>query len=299
MYMEKFNITQYIKGIIYPEIFTVVEEYSIKPYTLELTFKNRTSYLPKLCTKWNNFLLNFIDTSLFNYHYLTHGSTDAIYRIIASSKLSTVGIISQSYVGYAESAKLLGKDIIYINSVDDLANIDKDILMIIALPDTISGKWITDNLLYIIEYLNNRNNEVWIDLALIGTMLTTAPSTFYNIQNNNCVQGIIGSSSKTFGLNHVRHGFLFSKKIFYHLRDENTWFCDMLSMTLIDNIFEIPLLTLLPLKYKKNRDDVLLRTNLTGSDCNVLAFNNTTRVCIAAYINNELYGDNADNNYDI
>jgi hypothetical protein len=299
--MEKYNREQYIKGIIYPNIVSVLDEFRVDASMIDLTYKNRTHSVAHINQCWVSYIQNYIDISTLPYVYTTHGSTESIYKIIASSGNSDIGIFKKSYIGYSETAKMFNKNIIYLDNIFNSKSIIENLTVIISIPDTVTGSWITNDIIEVLEFLKIYNCKIWIDVALLGTMISPIPNivnTLLTMFPNIC--GIFGSCSKTFGLNHIRQGFLMSNTQFVHLEDNNKWFPDNLSIGVISEIFKIPNLTKLPEYYYETYTNVCQQLHVVETDCILLGLNyDNKRICITPDIHAQLHGPHWDNDYTV
>lgn len=289
--MIQYNQYQYIKGIIYPEVAQHINNFPLDVTTLDLTSRNRLCMSPGIHVKWRKYISEFVNIADLPNSYSTYGSTDAIYRIIASAS-NPVCLFSDSYIGYKETANMFSRPIIGLENISAMRQ-GSAYTVIITVPDTSTGKWVTNRLLDALLQLSHIGCEIWVDLALIGTMITPSPADVYNLVSNHPnIAGVFGSVSKTYGLNHLRHGFLFSRSAFRHLSDTHEWFSDNLSTAVVSSLLSLtPSGIHYPTKYKHVYDSVCSSLGLTPTESIVLGTTPSgKRVCVTPDVNMLIHG---------
>ena len=185
----------------------------------------------------------------YKYQYVTNGSSEAIFHILAKIKAeepdTPIYCIEGEYEGYKEYAKTLGLNIFEI-PLDNLAFRPKVVEQLDRVYDThfplAEGIWFISNPSAIhgnilpnrlAEMFANRGHRVIFDASYVGM---TKPFKFDEINNPN-ILAVLTSFSKPFGLFYYRIGFTFSRFPIQSLV-ANKWFKNILSIMIVEKILD-------------------------------------------------------------
>lgn len=232
------DLTRTIYSIAWPETHEILKEVHALDHTKMFSDtwskKQDAMHLPYM-NKWKKVFNPYIsfDEEKLKFGYPTNGSSESINMILAN--LNTKGfelvIFNEEYEGYAMVAKNLSMKIHtvsrnnYKKEISDLISSQSSkLVMFTSQPSSIDGNYWEEFNDYI-SFLENTGIRLYIDVAYAGSF----EHKQIKLDNYSCVDGVIYSLSKCFGVYYHRIGGCF-------LKEENPllwpmlWFKNMMSI---------------------------------------------------------------------
>lgn len=138
----------------------------------------------------------------FSNQYITNGNTEALSMLMSNMSLEKIYILPDEYNFYNYIAKMLGKECVTVNNVEDITT---DGIMLISVPASRDGDIISKQ--SIIDYCQSNNVPLFVDIAYCGL---TEPGKIKIQRSPNTY--VAFSFSKTVGLAFNRIGIMFTNK---------------------------------------------------------------------------------------
>lgn len=208
-------------------------------------------------TKWISKQLPNLNQ--YEYQYVTNGSSEAIFHILAKIKVeepnTPIYVIEGEYEGYREYAKMLGLRVIEITPIGKGIKEMEPGVWFISNPSAIQGNIFPNDF---IDLICNKGHKVVYDASYVGM---TKPYRF-NI-NHPKILAVLTSFSKPFGLFYYRIGFTFSRVPIQSLV-ANKWFKNILSIMIVDKILDTYKHDYFYKKYNPIRNKIIERIKQEG-----------------------------------
>lgn len=232
------NVTRTIYSIAWPEtreILKDVQALDLTPMFSETWSKKQDAIHIPYMNKWKKAFKPFVsfDENELKFGYPTNGSSESINMILAN--LNTKGfelvVFKEEYEGYAMVAKNLGMKIHYVSHKDYQKDINELMLnnkakmvMFISQPSSIDGNYWNGFDDYA-EFMEHTGIRLYVDVTYAGNFNHKQ----IDLNRYSCIDGVIYSLSKCFGVYYHRIGGCF-------LREENPllwpmlWFKNLMSI---------------------------------------------------------------------
>lgn len=233
------TITRTIYSIAWPETHAILKNVQALDHTKIFSDtwskKQDAMHLPYL-NKWKQVFKPYIsfNEEHLKFGYPTNGSSESINMILAN--LNTKGfelvVFNEEYEGYSMVAKNLAMKIHTVSRSNYKKEISEliqnknhgKLVMFISQPSSIDGNY-WEGFTEYMNFLEGTGVRLYIDVAYAGSF----EHKQINLENYSCVDGVIYSLSKCFGVYYHRIGGCF-------LREENPllwpmlWFKNMMSI---------------------------------------------------------------------
>jgi histidinol-phosphate/aromatic aminotransferase/cobyric acid decarboxylase-like protein len=143
---------------------------SIAPWDRNFTFAERLVPKMQLFSQFKNWVSSwFSGFDLLPEKYICNGNTDSLNHIFMQGKFQRVFILENEYSYYGHLCQELGIELIIFDR-DSIDTITENDLVCISIPNAYNGN--VDQRKDIVEYLQNKNCHLYIDVAYCGL---TAP----------------------------------------------------------------------------------------------------------------------------
>lgn len=237
MFENKDNLSRTIYSICWTETKKILAEMLSLDHSQKFSEtwskKQDAMHLPYL-SKWKRVFKKYIsfDENVLKFGYPTNGSSESINMnlVYLNSQGYSLVVFNEEYEGYSMVAKNIGMKTYFVsknNYQEEIKKIENEcdkLVMFISQPSSIDGNYWNEFHSYM-DYMENSSVKVYVDVTYAGCF--EHPQIM--LDKYKCLEGVIYSLSKCFGVYYHRIGGCF-------LKNENPllwpmlWFKNLMSI---------------------------------------------------------------------